>query len=339
MSGCRRVVNQSVLLRIFCVVCVSALITVTAVAQDEPLPKVELFTGYQWINPGADVPAPFHPSNNPVSIKAPSMGNGLGISGTYNFSRVWGFETDFGHNWNDFGYETTVGLGPRLSWRSDRTNLFGHGMLAYNRFNINGIGPSNGIGAILGGGMDVRAWKHLSIRLFEADYVWAHHNFSDAVDPAFGSLRRPNLNGARLRTGLVWDFGGAPQIPPTASCSVQPNEVMVGEPITATATVANFNPKHTLTYNWNSTGGKVTSKDQTATIDTNGVAGGSYTVTARVSDPKVKKGGEVSCTSNFTVKEPPKNPPTMSCTANPTTVQAGQTRICLAAAPVPTTCQ
>ena len=53
------------------------------------------------------------------------------------------------------------------------------------------------------------------------------------------------------------------------------------------------------------------------------MAGGSYAVTARVVDPKMKKGGEASCTANFTVKEPPKNPPTMSCSANPTSVQAG----------------
>jgi outer membrane protein OmpA-like peptidoglycan-associated protein len=99
--------------------------------------------------------------------------------------------------------------------------------------------------------------------------------------------------------------------------------VMVGEPVTATASASNFNPKHTLSYSWASTGGKVTGKDNTATLDTNGVAGGSYTVTARVTDPKMKKGGEASCTATFTVKEPPKNPPTMSCSASPTSVQAG----------------
>jgi outer membrane protein OmpA-like peptidoglycan-associated protein len=98
---------------------------------------------------------------------------------------------------------------------------------------------------------------------------------------------------------------------------------MVGEPITATATGSNFNPKHTLSYSWSSTGGKVTAKDSTATIDTNGVAGGSYAVTSHITDPKMKKGGEASCTANFTVKEPPKNPPTMSCSANPTSVQTG----------------
>jgi hypothetical protein len=121
----------------------------------------------------------------------------------------------------------------------------------------------------------------------------------------------------------VFNFGGAAEIPPTATCAIQPSEVMVGEPVTATVTTANFNPKHTLTYNWSGNGGKVTGKDTTASIDTAGVAGGSYTVTSHVSDAKMKKNGEVSCSANYTVKEPVKNPPTMSCTANPSSVQAG----------------
>ena len=49
------------------------------------------------------------------------------------------------------------------------------------------------------------------------------------------------------------------------------------------------------------------------------------TVTSKVTDPKVKKNGEATCTANYTVKEPPKNPPTMSCTSNPTSLQAGGT--------------
>jgi len=131
------------------------------------------------------------------------------------------------------------------------------------------------------------------------------------------------LKGVRLRAGLVFNFGGAPELTPAASCSVQPSEVMVGEPVTATATTSNFNPKHTLTYSWSGNGGKVSGKDTTASIDTNGVAGGSYTVTAHVTDPKQKNNGEASCTANYTVKEPPKNPPTMSCSANPSSVRAG----------------
>src|ERR1700730_4572313 len=38
---------------------------------------------------------------------------------------------------------------------------------------------------------------------------------------------------------------------------------------------------------------------------------------------KMRKGGEASCSASFTVKEPPKNPPALSCSANPTTVQTG----------------
>ena len=63
--------------------------------------------------------------------------------------------------------------------------------------------------------------------------------------PQFPDLRRPTLEGVRLRTGMVFNWGGAEPVTPAAACSVQPTEVMVGEPITATVTASNFNPKHT----------------------------------------------------------------------------------------------
>ena len=99
---------------------------------------------------------------------------------------------------------------------------------------------------------------------------------------------------------------------------------MVGEPVHVTVAASNFNPKHTLTYAWASSGGKIEGKDTGATIDTNGIGrAGSYTATATVTDPKAKKNNTASCTANFTVKEPPKNPPQMSCSASPSTVEAG----------------
>jgi hypothetical protein len=196
-------------------------------------------------------------------------------------------------------------------------------MLGYNRLTVPNVDSSNGIGAILGGGMDLTLWRRVSYRLFEADWVWSNHNFANEVAASFPDLRRPQESGVRLRTGLVFNFGYPTLAVPVATCAIQPSEVMVGEPVTVTATASNFNPKHTLGYSWSSTGGKVTSKDNTATLDTNGVAGGSYTASVHVTDPKMKKGGEASCSATFTVKEPPKNPPTMSCSANPTTVQTG----------------
>jgi outer membrane protein OmpA-like peptidoglycan-associated protein len=299
------------------------LCSASALGQEQPTPKAELFVGYQWLNPGGKVPEPFHSPTTPVAFNLPSIPQGVGSSLTYNFDPHWGLEGDYGGNWNKFAHESTGSIGPRLTWRSEGVNFFAHTLLGLNRLSVPGLDTNNGLGAILGGGMDIQAWRRLSFRVFEADYVWAHHNYSNIVAPVFSDLARPSFNGARLRTGLVFNFGFPAAVSPAASCSVQPSEVMVGEPVTATATASNFNPKHTLTYSWSSTGGKVTGKDNTATIDTNGIAGGSYTVTAHISDPKMKKGGEASCTANFTVKEPPKNPPTMSCSASPTSVQAG----------------
>jgi len=295
---------------------------VSLFAQDQSAPKWDIFGGYQWTHPGGRVPSPVIAGS---SVQAPDMAKGAGAALTYNFDEHWGLEGDIGHDRNDFGYESTFSVGPRLMFRTPGMNLFLHGLLGINEFNIKGLSTNDtGVGAILGGGMDLPMWKHVTIRAFEADYVLAHHNFSDFVPPG-SDAREPNFAGVRLRGGVLFTFGGggAPPEPPAASCSLQPNEVMVGEPITATATASNFNPKHTLTYDWSSTGGKVAGKDNTATIDTNGLAGGSYTVTAHVTDSKAKKNGTASCSATFAVKEPPKNPPTMSMTADPSTLQTG----------------
>jgi len=161
-------------------------------------------------------------------------------------------------------------------------------------------------------------------RLFQVDYVWAQHNFANLAAPEFPALRRPTFEGVRLRTGIVLNFGGAEGIAPTAACSVQPAEVLVGEPITATVTPSNFNPKHAVTYRWSANGGLVTGKDTTASIDTNNAAPGAYTVTAQVTDPKTKNNNVASCSANYTVKPlPPKNPPTISLSADPASVAPG----------------
>ena len=290
-------------------------------AQDEKPPKAEVFAGYQWLNPGGNIPRGTDAFGNPLSFKVPSIPQGLGASLAYNFTKYWALEGDYGGNWNKNLNESTASVGPKLTFRTEGVNFFAHTLLGFNRVTSRGLDASNGIGAVLGGGMDLKIWKPLSLRLFEADYVLARHNFSAEVPPTNSDLRRPVFNGARLRTGLVFNFGGAPEVPPAAACSIDKSEVQVGEPLHVTVAPSNFNPKHTLKYDWASTGGKIEGKDTGATIDTAGAAPGNYTATARVSDPKMKKGGEASCSSNFTVK--PLNPPQISCSVNPTTVDVG----------------
>jgi OmpA family len=302
-----------------------AMISGSAFAQSDSTPKWDLFVGYQYMHPGINVPAPFGDPNNPVAFKVPDMTKGLGSALTYNLDPHWGAEFDFGHNWGSSNYETTGSIGPRFMWRTEDANYFVHALLSYNRLSVSGLNDGqNGIGAILGGGMDLPITKSFAFRLFEADYVWSRHNYAEDAADAFPSLRRPTMKGVRLRTGVVFSWGGAPAVTPAAACTVQPAEVMVGEPITANVTASNFNPKHAVTYSWSGTGGQVTGKDTTASIDTTNAAPGSYTVTAHVTDPKEKKNNEASCSANYTVKPlPPKNPPNMSLSADPASVVTG----------------
>ncbi len=315
-SGCKLLISFGFMLTVL-------LLSAAALAQEDQTPKWEIFTGYQYLHPGGTVPAAGFPATSPFGMQMPDMPKGFGTSLTYNFSKLIGLEGDFGRNWADRADETTTSIGPKLEVRKEGTGFFVNTLLSWNHLSSPGLSGRNGIGAILGGGMDLVVNRRFGIRVFEADYVWARQNYSDVVSSSFPDLRRVSLSGLRLRTGLNWYFGYPQTATPVSACAVQPSEVMVGEPVTATATPTNFNPKHTLNYDWSGTGGKVAGKDNTASIDTNGVAGGTYVVTAHITDPKMKKGGETTCTANYTVKEPPKNPPTMSCSANPSSLQAG----------------
>ena len=124
--------------------------------------------------------------------------------------------------------------------------------------------------------------------------------------------------------GLNYTFGGKPPVPPTASCSAAPTEVFPGDPVNASISTQNFNPKHTLTYKWGSTGGKVSGTGTTGNIDTTGLAPGSYTVTGSATDAKEKKNNIASCSAGFTVKARPNFPPTSKCSVSPNAIAINQ---------------
>ena len=158
--------------------------------------------------------------------------------------------------------------------------------------------------------------QSLSIRVAQVDYIYSNYH---QIFP----YTSPQWNSVRLSAGIVLGLGNYYSPPLTAACTAQPTEVTEGEPVTVTATGSNFNPKHPTNYAWTTNGGKLDASDkQSARIDTTGVAAGSYTANATVSDPKMKKGGSATCAANFTVKAKPMNPPQVSCSANPMTVQS-----------------
>ena len=150
-------------------------------------------------------------------------------------------------------------------------------------------------------------WRYLSV-----DYRPTNHQF--IYDMTFsGAL-----------AGFYYNFGGKPPVPPTASCSASPTEVYAGDPVTATISTQYFNPKHTLAYKWNSTGGHVSGTGTTGSIDTTGLQPGSYTVTGTATDEKEKKNNSASCSAGFSIKARPNYPPTASCSASPSSIAINQ---------------
>jgi hypothetical protein len=183
-----------------------------AQSTDVEVPKYDIFLGYQWIHPGGTTPTPSEPGYSaaaPFGSALPDSPNGFGAAVARNFSKYLALELDYGKNWTTNGKgmnEQELSLGPRLMFRTTDANFFMHAMISWNQLGAPELYRDNNIGAILGGGIDVPITKRFTLRPIAADYVWARHNYSDAVDPEFGDLRRPTLEGVRLRSGIVLNF-------------------------------------------------------------------------------------------------------------------------------------
>src|SRR5580704_1264851 len=298
----------------------------TSVAQEQPAPKWELYAGYSFFDPATNVHGLLPGGLLPASSRIESNPHGVGGSVTYNFNRWFGLTADGSGHWGagengvagriDDAAFYNASMGPKLTFRTRHFSPFVEALVGWHSLDSDLFQSDNRFGFMAGGGLDLDLTRRLAWRVIRGDFVFSNHQYGPSA-----TVPATDVRGVRLQSGLVFMFGGKHEPPPVASCTVNPAEVMVGEPVTATATGSNFIPKHTLNYTWSSTGGQISGKDNTASVDTNGVAGGSYTVTAHISDQRAKS--EANCTATFTVKEPPKNPPAVSCSASPSTLQAG----------------
>jgi len=182
--------------------------------------------------------------------------------------------------------------------------------------------PDN-FGAVLtiGGGMDYGTpfFHHkLAIRIFQADYQYTHHDF--------GPGGRLNANMARLSAGFVYRIGSfTPPPPVTLACSASPTSIFPGDPVTVTATAGALDPKLNAVYSWSGTGASGTGTS--VNIATGSLSAGTYTVKGTVKEGKPGKEGllpgqTADCSASFTVKA--YEPPTISCTASPSTIKPGE---------------
>jgi outer membrane protein OmpA-like peptidoglycan-associated protein/opacity protein-like surface antigen len=298
-----------------------------AAAQDQPVPKWELYGGYSFFYPNADVHAMLPGGLLPVSSPLESNPRGLGASITYDFNRWFGLTLDGGTHWgsgetglamriDDTGF-SNFSLGPKVTFRSHHVSPFLEALVGGHRLAPDAFHDIDKLGFMIGGGLDVNLSKHVALRLPRVDYVISSYRYGPSATTASTDLR-----GVRLQAGIVFNFGGERTVtPPTALCSIQPGEVFAGEPVTATAAGSSFNPKRTVVYSWSGSGVKPGETGASTQIDTTGLQSGSYQVTARLSDGS--SSGEVSCSARFTVKEP--RPPMISCSSDPASVAMGGT--------------
>ena len=123
--------------------------------------------------------------------------------------------------------------------------------------------------------------------------------------------------------------GGSIAPPPqlTVACAVNPTSVFPGDPVTATATVSNQMPKENVIATISGDGINGAQTGTTATVSTGSLSPGTHTVKCDAKEGKPGKEGmkpwqnATASTATFTVKE--FEPPTISCSANPTTLKPG----------------
>jgi outer membrane protein OmpA-like peptidoglycan-associated protein len=295
-----------------------------AAAQDQPAPKWELYGGYSFFHPGADIHGQLPGALLPLSSRLEANPRGAGASLTYNLNRWFGLTLDTSTHWGsgeaalfnriDDAAFSNLSFGPKVTIRTKHVSPFLELLVGDHRLMPDAFHDTDKLGLMLGGGLDINLSRHVALRLFRADFVMSSYRYGPPTVPI------TDIRGVRLQAGLNFMFGGGtPPVSPSATCAVQPTEVFAGEPVTATASGSNFNSKRTVTYNWSGIGVKVAGTDPSAQIDTTGLQPGSYGVTASLSDGS--KNGVASCSDKFTVKAA--RPPVISCFADPATVRTG----------------
>jgi len=288
--------------------------------------RVDLFMGYSYFGAHGTLTLPSGATGPRYSaINAGAIG-----SIAYYFNRYVGGQFEFAAhpNGNNDGLYTAM-LGPIVRLPMQNYTLFAHGLGGAAKLggpNTAGLGNEPytfGPAFVVGGGLDydIPYWNHrFGLRLFQADYEWIHDSFP--LNPAMAELGGyTNLSAARLSTGILIHFGQVIPPPPVAlACVAAPASVYPGDPLTVTGTASYLNPKKTATYVWTSDTVKVTGNTTTASVDTSSLAPGTYTVKGHVSEG-TKPGQMADCAATFTVL--PVQPPTLACSANPSSVNPG----------------
>ncbi len=300
--------------------------------------KVEVFLGYSRFGAGSNL------SSGTAGNRMVGL-NGGSAAVEFNLSRYVGLVGDFG------GYDTnkleitgtganqprdvdaggtaySYMFGPRVHFGRDRiVSPFAQvlvGGVHATAVTVNGCSGTsctplpvqNTLAVAAGGGIDIWLTPHIALRAVQAEYMLTRF----AAVPV-GS--NSNQNDLRLSSGLVFRFGGGMEsLPLQLTCSVQPESVFPGDVVTVASTATNLRAKRRAAYVWTTNGGAVTGSGEQVQISTMGIAPGSYNVSGKLTQGN-RLDQQASCTAAFTVRS--QEPPSVSCSASPETVLAGET--------------
>ena len=282
-----------------------------------PPSRVDIFAGFSYLHPysggiGGDA---YQPINT-----------GAATSVTGYFGRYFGLQAEGGFHPdgpNDCIY--TAQGGPALRLPKGRWVPFAHVLGGGAKIGGPAFQPCSwGWGITSGVGLDYvlpRFHNHLAVRALQADWQHAHVDFGPLI--AGGAAGgEADVNDYRLSSGIVLRLGDIEKILPLQiTCSLHPETVFVGDPVMVSLQTANIDPKRTPVYSWSSSGGRVEGSDTAITVDTRGLAAGTYTVTATVAQGKRPK-QRATCNASFQARA--YDPPTVTCVANPDRVRPGE---------------
>jgi outer membrane protein OmpA-like peptidoglycan-associated protein len=317
-----------------------------AFGQDNP--KAEISIDYSYIRA--------NPQNNNI-IKPFSLNGGGGAAAFY-FNRYVGIEAEF-EGYGSLTHSLiipagnpacpgatnclvtaqgnlfTYNIGPIVKYRAKHIEPFGETMFGGAHSNFYGNlftscgtvtgcvatskSPSNNaFDFIIGGGIDIPVTRSIAIRPVQLDYLLTR--FGNAFTSG-----NNNQSNFRYQAGIVFRFGGSPppppNRPPVASCSANPVTVYANSGDSVMVRADASDPDNDpLTYTWTATGGTIDGVGAQVRWNSNDLASGSYTVSARVDDGR---GGTTSCSADIRVEPRPNRPPTMSCSVNPSSVRPG----------------
>jgi outer membrane protein OmpA-like peptidoglycan-associated protein len=280
--------------------------------------------------------------------------HGGSTSVAYNFTNYLGLVGDFGgfdnnritlftptssQTFNSSGSAYSFLFGPRVSFRSKHDRFTPYIQALFGAVNASAVTIS-GCGALpictplpsqtafteaFGAGIDIKITHHIAWRAFEGNYTLTRFR-----DPVSGSPLIPGYQkNVRFSSGIVFRFGGeaaapppAPRLPLVASCSVDKDSVYAGsgDLVVVHVRADNFD-SNPLTYSWSASEGSIDGTGVDVRWSSADRGPGTYTFKAHVDNGR---NGVADCSVNVRVQPRPNRPPTMTCSADQSSVTVGQ---------------